>query len=147
MWQSRLAVPSWYSRSRCNPRSGHDVTCPDINWDFPAAHSLEAAMWLRTAAWLTNRSQVITSTCSISKILSCKQEEILNKFLCAQRVKHSAFHATSLFSIQKMLFRLQWLKKVNLKRLFQVFASESVWVFGWAQPDPDALHLIHQRSS
>ncbi len=39
---------------QAQPRSGHDVTCPDINLDFPEAHvgceALEAAMWLLATA-------------------------------------------------------------------------------------------------
>jgi hypothetical protein len=61
---SRHAVPSGWCRTVTSgtgpapppggPRSGHDVTGPDINLDFPEAQvgceALEAAKWLRTAA-------------------------------------------------------------------------------------------------
>ncbi len=68
MW---LPVPSSWWTSGAGPappfpgpgRSGHDVTGPNINLDFPEAQvgceALEAVRKLWTAAWLRNRSLTV----------------------------------------------------------------------------------------
>ncbi len=83
------------------------------------------------------------TSCSTSRILFGKQEETLNKSLCAQMVKRSAFSRDFSF-LSNTPFRRQWLKRLTWtwSRLFRVFASESVRVFGSALPDPDAWHQI-----
>ncbi len=49
----------------------------------------------------TWNSMMEFTSCSTSRILLGKQEETLNKSLCAKMVKHSAFHATFIFNQTK----------------------------------------------